>query len=103
MADAWIEGFPDKPGDYWFFVVDVGRSQNARVVQGYAKEDSAGNMMYVADDFLSQASFDRGGRRLWYQPLALPEPPEFDRTCPECKDESSKWYRCGTCPGTGEI
>ena len=101
---TWVEGLPTEPGTYWFFVVDGPRS---RTKQGRSFYSGNGVLLHVDDDFLYAREFEGPLRRVWHMPLVLPAPPEFDATCPSCKDgKRFSWSRepdCIDCRGTGKL
>ncbi len=104
--NGWIEGLPTEPGDYWFYRYRVlrGCKSLSAVEQGSAFVPASGGIMCVAADFLYPQSFNGTTNRVWYKRLVLPVPPNFDRTCPECKG-ADEWVRkrCFHCSGTGEL
>ena len=99
---TWIEGFPTEPGDYWFYMTNPGYPNLSRPIAGRTNRNGQGNLMHVAEDFLRPETFKDALHRIWHRPLDVPEPPDFDRTCPTC--EGKKTYtRCFDCSGTGEL
>jgi hypothetical protein len=96
----WIDGLPVAPGDYWFYQFVPGYPNLSNVEQGKTFYSANLVLMHVAGDFLSEP---RPPGKIWHMPLTLPDPPEVDRTCPECAErgETSQW--CRTCWGKGEI
>lgn len=103
--DGWIEGLPDKPGDYWFYRVEAGYPRLSRVEPGRALMPGSGPLTCICGDFLYARDFDGVRRRIWHKSLILPEPPEFDRTCPTCKGTPPRWQwdMCRDCRGTGTL
>lgn len=100
--DGWIEGLPTEPGDYWFYVLHAGYP--SKVKQGRSAYSANGILMHVATDFLYPQEYGTPTRRVWHRRLVLPDPPEFDRTCPSCDGKGKKHYRdCFDCRGKGEI
>jgi hypothetical protein len=101
---SWIEGLPTEPGDYWFYQTYPGHKTLSRVIQGDAALSGNNRLICVAGDFIYAESIDGKLKRVWHKPLKLPDPPEFDRTCPTCKGERRfSWNRCYDCGNTGEI
>ena len=100
---GWSEGLPTEPGDYWFYRVQAGYKGLSRVVQGRSAFSGNGILMHLAGDFMHDRDFNGTTSRIWHMPMTLPEPPEFDRTCPTCKGQNPSWKRCFDCNDTGEL
>lgn len=99
---SWVEGLPTEPGDYWFYKTWPGNKNLSGVIQGTARPMSDGRLMCIAQDFVREDNFNGTTKRVWHKKLTLPEPPDFDRTCPTC--EGKKSYRsCFDCGDTGEL
>jgi hypothetical protein len=66
---TWTEGLPTEPGDYWFYRVQSIYKSPSRVMQGRSVLSGNGLRHICECDLIG---------RVWYMPLTLPEPPEFD-------------------------
>ena len=101
MSDEWIEGLPEEPGDYWFYITRP--PYEARVELGRASISSNGKLMCLATDFIWDKPDPKSNKRYFYRPATVPEPPEFDKTCRACDGNSPSWRVCGDCNNTRQI
>ena len=102
MMVGW-RGFRKNREDYWFYVLNAGYQSSIR--QGRTTLTCNGALMHIATDFLRPESFGKSPlRRVWHMRLALPSPPDFDRTCPSCKGHGETgWRTCHDCRGKGQL
>lgn len=80
QSNEWTEGFPDKPGYYWFCTFDFRLGAGPAVRFGKASVIGGGSLLYSADGaFFFPQEFEFEHRVFFYMPCEdPPAPPDVE-------------------------